>query len=174
MKILNPNINIGETFNRLTIICIEPKQDGKTMVKCACDCGSVITHSYYQIAWGHKKSCGCINRSFSANKTINGKAVGNSSIHGMANTRIYSIWKNMKERCRNKNKSNYKYYGGRGISVCDKWINSFKNFYEDMGDPTTNKHSIDRINTNGNYEPNNCKWSTQSEQCINKRPIERI
>lgn len=166
-------VEIGKKFNKLTVISDNGVVNGQRNVECICDCGSIVKCNFYRIRNGHKKSCGCINKAFTANKIINGYKSGNASIHKMTNTRVYRIWKNMKERCRNKNKSNYKYYGGRGIDVCDRWKNSFQLFFNDMGYPPTDKHSIDRINVNGNYEPSNCKWSTQSEQCKNKRPIEK-
>lgn len=80
----------------------------------------------------------------------------------------YNSWRGMIERCTNPNHDKYKNYGGRGITVCDRWRN-FKNFYEDMGVRTSDKHSLDRIDTDGNYCPENCKWSDQVEQCRNKK-----
>jgi len=82
----------------------------------------------------------------------------------------YNTWENMKSRCYNKNNKCYHYYGGRGIKVCDRWLNSFENFYIDMGKKPTPKHSIDRFpNNNGNYEPSNCRWATQKQQVGNRR-----
>ena len=87
--------------------------------------------------------------------------------HGMANTSIYSIWHSMKQRCLNPNNTNYKNYGGRGIKVCNRWL-EFKNFYKDMGDRPEGKE-LDRINNDGNYEPSNCRWITHIENNRNKR-----
>jgi len=169
------NITIGEKHHMLKVIGLEMITDNyHKIVKCECDCGNIVLCDYCQIRSGHKKSCGCLKTPFSAKKFINGCISGNAAIHKMSKTRVYRIWKNMKERCRNKNKSNYKYYGGRGISVCEEWDKSFIDFYKDMGEPPTIKHSIDRIDVNGNYEPSNCKWSTQSEQCKNRRKVNNI
>jgi len=88
--------------------------------------------------------------------------------HGMRNTSEYVCWRHMKQRCNDPSNATYKYYGGKGITVCDRWLNSFTNFYQDMGRKPSSKHSIDRIDNNGNYEPNNCRWLTAVQQSMNK------
>ena len=80
----------------------------------------------------------------------------------------YCAWNRMKDRCYNKNYQFYKYYGGRGITVCDRWRNSFSNFFADMGNKPSTRHSLDKVDNNGNYEPSNCRWATPLEQASNK------
>jgi len=89
--------------------------------------------------------------------------------HGMQGTPIYEAWCGMKKRCYNKNYKDYNYYGGRGVTVCDRWKNSFVKFYQDMGDKPSKDYSLDRIDVNGNYEPSNCRWADKTTQSINQR-----
>lgn len=93
--------------------------------------------------------------------------------HRMTNTRVNRIWRAMLSRCRNKNTINYRHYGGKGIRVCKRW-ESFENFFADMGHPPTEKHSLDRIKSDGNYEPGNCRWATQLDQVRNTKRTIRL
>jgi len=93
--------------------------------------------------------------------------------HGQTDTPEYRTWTGMKERCCNSRKRSFKDYGGRGIRVCDRWLNSFESFLTDMGPKPSSAHSIDRINNDGNYEPGNCRWATASQQARNKRPRQK-
>jgi hypothetical protein len=94
---------------------------------------------------------------------------GNNFKHGYHKTSEYRSWQHMKARCTNPNNDNYRYYGGRGIMVCDRWMKSFADFIVDMGLKPSKEYSLDRIDNNGNYEPSNCKWSSKSEQLSNRR-----
>ncbi len=125
---------------------------------CECACGNISVVYAYSLRKKVRgtKSCGC---------HINGEW---NKTHGMYGTSEYHSWQAMKQRCYNENKESYSYYGGRGIKVCDRWLNSFENFFEDMGFKTSPEHTLGRFDNNGNYEPDNCFWDTQEEQANNK------
>ena len=138
---------------------IKYKKCTVVLFKCQCVCGEIVIVRKQHFINGHTVSCGCYQRE---------KIKQRSLTHGMSNTRTYRIWASMLSRCLNENVPQYKNYGGREIKVCDEWANSFETFYSDMGKCPSKLHSIDRINNDGNYCIDNCKWSTRIEQCSNK------
>lgn len=150
---------LGRQFNSLFVLSYEGVRKGKHSYKCQCECGRIWSVLRQSIRSGTTKSCGCKRRK----RFI--KAVKK---HGMHGTDEYSIWEHIIQRCTNPNDCRYRDYGGRGISVCSRWLD-FKSFYEDMGARPGKEYSIGRIDNNGWYEPANCRWETPKEQSRNMR-----
>lgn len=154
-------------YNRLTLIKeVEPyiwKNLKQSKFLCQCDCGEFIIVNLNHLKSGNTKSCGCLNKE----KRKLPKLIKHQESN-KRRTVEYNTWVSMKQRCYNINCKDYKNYGGRGIKICDRWLNSYENFLKDMGRRPIG-YSIERLNVNGNYEPINCKWATKLEQNNNRR-----
>lgn len=148
----------GKRFGKLTVIGLHSKNNGRPKWVCKCDCGNETVVNGNNLSSGDTKSCGCLKLQRQIEANIR---------HGMHGTRIYRIWLKMKERCCNPRNNRYKYYGAKGIRVCDKWQN-FEGFYEDMGPTYREGLTIDRKDLNKGYYKENCRWSTSIEQANNK------
>lgn len=150
----------GQKFGRLLVIERSGRSTrGFVAWLCQCDCGGTKIADGGSLREGFVKSCGCLLIETAAERNFK---------HGRCGTPEHRAWKALRGRCNNPNDPAYANYGGRGIRVCERW-NSFDNFLADMGLKPTPKHSIDRIDNNGNYEPGNCRWATDSQQNKNKR-----
>jgi len=166
---------VGQRYGRLVAIERVP-DSGRTTWRFRCDCGTEQNIRLDSVRRGQTQSCGCLNleaASDTGRKTIVNAIAANrtngwpSRTHGKSRTPIHRTWRAMLNRCYNQNVPEYRYYGGRGISVCERW-HKFENFYADVGD-RPNGLSIDRINNDGNYEPGNVRWATRLQQARNRR-----
>lgn len=146
----------GEKFMRWTVVGIDP--DNKRHLLCRCDCGSVRSVYRWSLTRKKSRSCGCFRDEVKKK---------HSTTHNMANTPEYESWQGCKKRCYNKRTLKYPRYGGRGIKVCNRWLTSFENFLSDMGMRPSPKHSLHRVDNDGNYEPSNCVWATPRIQSRN-------
>lgn len=158
----------GQTFGRLTVlnrgkdyIC---KSSMSVVWKCQCECGNILNVRSNQLLSGRTKSCGCFRKE-------------RMTTHGLSSSTEKYIYNGMIQRCLNSNHDAYHNYGGRGIKVCDRWSDKeegFKNFIKDMGLRPSKDYTLDRVDNDGNYAPENCRWATNEEQVVNKRTILKV
>lgn len=156
----------GMIFGRLKVI----RENGRTKDRhivwvCQCECGNIVNVSSHELITGHTKSCGCLQKDITSSMRYK---------HGDRDSRLYSVWKTIKKRCENKNCKSYKWYGAKGVSVCEEWQDyiKFKKWAIENGyneNAPKGECTIDRIDPCGNYEPSNCRWVSMAEQAKNKR-----
>lgn len=152
----------GQRFGRLTVVGYShTNRNRKSVWNCHCDCGNDCQVAGERLV-RLTRSCGCLIRETTASR---------NTTHGQRRSKEYGSWRAMKERCHNQNSEKFADYGGRGITVCDRWRYSFEAFLSDMGDKPSPRHTIDRIDNDRGYEPGNCRWATPSEQRLNQRRV---
>lgn len=156
----NPKNITGQRFGRLVALdFISGNRANPRKWRCQCDCGAIVAVITRDLFNGNTTSCGCRIHEFHADRL---------RTHGMTRTITYATWTSMLARCSNPQSDRYVYYGGRGITVCERW-HSFDLFFQDMGERPSKSHSLDRIDNDGNYEPRNCRWALKATQNRNRR-----
>ena len=153
----------GKKYYRLTYLRETESHNNHRRGMFLCECGNKVTTGLYDVSCGHTRSCGCYHTERQRDPKSHGETMGRN------NSPEYRAWKAMKARCYNKNNISYVNYGERGITVCRSWLNDFSVFLNDMGRKPSPQHSLDRIDNNGDYKPENCKWSTKADQRRNNR-----
>ncbi len=153
----------GQVFHRLTVISEAGRStDKKVTWHCECSCGNKVIVVSNHLRRGTTRSCGCLQKE-ALSRTISEKV----KTHGLTNHPLFKVWENMRDRCSNPRHKSYKYYGGKGILVCDRWDSAFKNFYADVIDGYGKGLQLDRKDNNGNCEPENVRWVTPQQNMQN-------
>lgn len=146
----------GQRYSRWTVMERGPNLGRRVRWKCRCDCGKTELVAATNLTSGKSRSCGCLH-------------IDTITTHNRTGTPEHQAWTAMKSRCYTKSNISYPYYGGRGIAVCDRWLHSFENFFADMGERPNSEYSLDRINPDCNYSPDNCRWTIREIQDNNRR-----
>lgn len=155
---------VGKKFGRLTVLSKgNSRPNARSSIwNCICECGRVSITIGSNLVFGNTNSCGCLVKE-------NGKGF---LIHGKSKTEEYKLWKNIKNRCLNKNNADYHNYGGKGITICNRWAHSFNDFVSDMGKRPSPTHILKRLDTNGNFDSNNCHWVNRPSNALTKESKE--
>lgn len=165
------DVQTGQRFGRFVVLADAPRRSGARAYCCVCDCGENRTVDGPALTRGLSQSCGCLKRERTGDARRS---------HGRSGDAIYRIWCGIKTRCSNPGRREFSYYGGRGISVCERWRDGdgsrsgFECFVADMGERPSPDHSVERIDNDGNYDPNNCVWATTLEQRRNTSATYKI
>jgi hypothetical protein len=161
-----PKLDISnKRFGRLLAVKFAFTKNKRSYWECVCDCGKVKNINITHLNVGKTKSCGCLNREIIL------KIRTKHGLYKVENNKEIQCYRNMINRCTNSKTKGFEHYGGRGIKICDRWLQGFEYFFTDMGKAPTKNHSLDRIDSNGNYEPSNCRWTTKDVQIKNRKPL---